>query len=689
MKDGTKRDSQRSSGLWHPFSSLIRDPSSFQELDWIVMKALEKDRNRRYETANSLALDLQRYLADEPVQACPPSAGYRFRKFARRRKGVLLAAGSAALALVLLVAGLIAHNVVVSRERDEKQAALDVADAQRQRAQANLQHGLDAIAGMLDLAEGHLARLPHAEGVQEKLLQAALESCQRIDDAEAGDPEARRLTARAYTLVGRIKSHLGHAVEAEQALRRALNLLAKLTEDDPSNLQHQADQAAGQFSLGVYLRSWGRAEEAEPLLRQSVSLWKHVTGDPAAKPGQQRHLATALRELGYLHWGLDRHRQAEDCYQEALRLLRNSHTAFPEAKGEGRWLEASLHNSLGVLMRTTGRLSEAEQAFREALQLSVAEEARSRLHLGIVLWMMGRLEEAEPHQREAVRLREISVSQYPKGPTERGELGLTYRWLGLLLISSGKTQEAEQTLLNALKVQETLAKEFPDGTSVQEHLGVTRRYLGNLLRDTGRWPEAETAYRAALGFQEAQVQKKTGDANDVAAHALTCKDFGNLLAAMGKVQDAKPCFDQAGQGLRQALQLRPERYALHDHLARFLATCPDPEFRDPKGAVASAKKAVELAPEVGSCWTTLGIGQYRMGRWQESLDALQKAGDLRAGGDSIDWFFQAMARWQLGDQEQARAWYDRAVQRMEKHQRRNEELLRCRAEAAALLGVKS
>jgi hypothetical protein len=61
------------------------------ELDWIVMKALEKDRNRRYETANGFAMDVLRYLADEPVQACPPSVGYRLRKFARRNKGGLAA----------------------------------------------------------------------------------------------------------------------------------------------------------------------------------------------------------------------------------------------------------------------------------------------------------------------------------------------------------------------------------------------------------------------------------------------------------------------------------------------------------------------------------------------------------------------------------------------------------------------
>src|SRR5262245_40033177 len=74
------------------------------ELDWIVMKALEKDRGRRYETANGFAMDVQRYLADEPVQACPPSAGYRLRKFVRRHKRTVLAAG---LVVFALIAGLI------------------------------------------------------------------------------------------------------------------------------------------------------------------------------------------------------------------------------------------------------------------------------------------------------------------------------------------------------------------------------------------------------------------------------------------------------------------------------------------------------------------------------------------------------------------------------------------------------
>jgi serine/threonine protein kinase len=100
------------------------------ELDWIVMKALEKDRNRRYETANGFAADVQRYLADEPVQACPPSAGYRLRKFARRNKtGVF--AGTAIV--TALVTGLAIASIGFLQAR--KQAAIATAE-RNEKAQA-------------------------------------------------------------------------------------------------------------------------------------------------------------------------------------------------------------------------------------------------------------------------------------------------------------------------------------------------------------------------------------------------------------------------------------------------------------------------------------------------------------------------------------------------------------------------
>src|SRR6185295_10561994 len=94
------------------------------ELDWIVMKTLEKDRSRRYETANGFAADVQRYLADEPVLACPPSAWYRFRKFARRNKRAL---ATAALLGVMLLAAVSAITGTVGwavRDRDAREQEL-------------------------------------------------------------------------------------------------------------------------------------------------------------------------------------------------------------------------------------------------------------------------------------------------------------------------------------------------------------------------------------------------------------------------------------------------------------------------------------------------------------------------------------------------------------------------------------
>ena len=94
------------------------------EVDWIVMKALEKDRNRRYESANALAQDIERFLNDEPVQACPPSAVYRFRKFARRHKAPVVMATVVGSALVLTMAGLAVSMVLITREQRATENAL-------------------------------------------------------------------------------------------------------------------------------------------------------------------------------------------------------------------------------------------------------------------------------------------------------------------------------------------------------------------------------------------------------------------------------------------------------------------------------------------------------------------------------------------------------------------------------------
>jgi serine/threonine protein kinase len=197
------------------------------ELDWVVMKCLEKDRNRRYETAKDFAVDVQRYLNDEPVLACPPSAGYRLRKFARRNKGLLTATMLIAIALVVgtVVSAWQARNANVRRVE---------AETARQEAIVNLQQAREAVDQMLTrVSEEKLFNTPQTELLRKALLEDALKFYRRFLRQAGSDPAVRLGTGEAYRRTGQIYRQLGHPDQAERAYREAIALLEKLVTDSP------------------------------------------------------------------------------------------------------------------------------------------------------------------------------------------------------------------------------------------------------------------------------------------------------------------------------------------------------------------------------------------------------------------------------------------------------------------------
>ena len=143
-------------------------------------------------------------------------------------------------------------------------------------------------------------------------------------------------------------------------------------------------------------------------------------------------------------------------------------------------------------------------------------------------------------------------------------------------------------------------------------------------------------------------------------------------------------------------ELTPNSAEAHNNLAWFLATCPEPKLLNPKRAVGLARKATELARKEGNFFSTLGVAHYRAGNCKAAIEALEKSGQLRNGGDAFDFFFLAMAHWQLGEKEKAREWYQKGIEWTEKNQklleqknRWAEELHRFRAEAEELLKKES
>ena len=144
--------------------------------------------------------------------------------------------------------------------------------------------------------------------------------------------------------------------------------------------------------------------------------------------------------------------------------------------------------------------------------------------------------------------------------------------------------------------------------------------------------------------------------------------------------------DEAVAEYRQAIRLKPDYPTPYNNLAELLATSADPKLRRPAEAVELAKKAVSLDPKSHPIWNTLGVAQYRAGDYKAAIESLGKSMELSSGGTVNVWFFLAMAHWQLGHKDEARTWYDKAVQCMEKNKPKDEQLLRFRAEAAELLG---
>jgi tetratricopeptide (TPR) repeat protein len=264
--------------------------------------------------------------------------------------------------------------------------------------------------------------------------------------------------------------------------------------------------------------------------------------------------------------------------------------------------------------------------------------------LGQVLSADNRLVEAEKVYQQSAEINEKLADEVP----DQGYIANVI-WhngsLGWLRISLGRPQDAEKAYRKILATFEKLTPQYASDPALRSALAEAHARLGALAASAKKWREAEGAYRRAVTLYQKLIGNVPGEARYRSALAGT-----------------------------------------YNNLAWLLATCDDLKSRDAKQAVELAKKAVALDPKAGI--NTLGVAFYRAGDWKESIVAMKKSMELGQGGNSFDWFFHAMAHWKLGNQEEARQWYEKAVQWMEKNSPKDEELRRFRVEAAELLGLE-
>ncbi len=440
------------------------------DLDWIVMKCLEKDRKRRYETASGLGADLRNHLNHEPVAARPPTNVYRFQKWVRRHQ-LVFAAASAVLAALVVGLGISTWLFFQEKAARERAASAEAAErgmrlqAETMRKMALTEAGksrevarfleamLEGVGPSVALgrdtamlreildqtAERIGSDLKDQPDVEAELRSTLAASYRELGQYQPMAAMARRTLellrtsqgaesldiARALSQLGDAELHLGNLEAAEASTREALAMRQKLPGKE------DAEVGASLNDLGTVLRARGKLGEAETLFREALALDRKLLGQEHPK------VATVLSNLGATLWSERKFAEAEACYQEALAMRKKLLGAeTPE-------VAASLNNLASVLL-SEHKLAEAEAANREALALQRKFLGNEHPALAITLGNLAatlaaqnKFAEAETFDREALAI----IRKLP-GATKTDVITRLEN-LAKDLVGQGKQTEAE------------------------------------------------------------------------------------------------------------------------------------------------------------------------------------------------------------------------------------------------------
>jgi tetratricopeptide (TPR) repeat protein len=461
------------------------------ELDWIVMKALEKDRDRRYESASALAADVQRYLDDEAVQACPPSAGYRLRKFGRRYRRPLATAGAILVALVAAVL-VSAWQAVVARDAQRQ------AEADRDRAEAAEQQAKDS----------------ERQAATDAAITRAVNEYLQVD------------LLRQVGLLGQVDSELpadredngARHLTVKEALDRAAARIGQRFQDQPL-VEAAIRTAIGNGYNNVYERPL-----AVPHLKRALDLRRiHLGPDHPDTLDTMRWLANVCKFSGQ--------------YQDAIALRYQLLEYFKARLGPDHPETLSCITCLAEAYWYASQLDMARQLLEPLLekQRSICGAAHSTTldtmdNLAYVYGLMDRFEESKALYDQYFTLRQAAA-------------GPGYRWGSDFACFMQVCQWAEKFDLVDGPVREAIAQARKDQRTVEDRnrLGGWLGLLAVNLLLQGRYAEAEPLAR------EAVEKKEHGDAQ----YYYWVSALGAVLVGQRKYAEAEPLLLQGYEGMKR------------------------------------------------------------------------------------------------------------------------------------------
>jgi eukaryotic-like serine/threonine-protein kinase len=561
------------------------------ELDWIVMKALDKDRGRRYETAGGFADDVRRHLADEPVSACPPSAWYKFRKLARRNKVALLTSSLVAASLLM---GTGVSIWQASRAwQAQALAQTRLAAETRARQQANIEATkATAISNLLQELLSS-ANPQETKGVDYTVRQLLEDSSRRLRDQLKDQPE---IEAAMHAVIGNAYRRLGLYQSAEPHLRKALELRRHVLGPD------HLDVAQSLLDHSWNMMERGDPREAEVQAREALAICERLNL-------KQEKTLTALGLIAFYLGLQGKYTEAQSVGEEAYAFARDA--GFSEHPDVAKLL----HDLAGFKLMA-GEPSAAEQLAREAVSLhrrvngpDHPETGWAMVNLGAAFTAQGKHEEAESILRLALAtfrtqydeshksvlraLEELEVLFRKTGDdarlaelhadrTARLAKSLELQRFNLRIASAAATQYSQlaesyffngdhevaaRAFAECIHLYESLLEKTPDDQETTSRLAQALAFRGISLEKTKRVKEAEATFQRAIALWE----ELSDNAPDNEWYRQERAHFSLFLAEMlqrlGRPDEALLHCDTSirlGEGLVEDFahhQIHPERLA--------------------------------------------------------------------------------------------------------------------------------
>ena len=456
-------------------------------LETIVLKAIAKEPADRYATAQELAADLERFVANQPIAAKRPTLVKRTGRWARRHKSML---ASVALVAILAVSGLVVSSILILRESKE---------TERRARQA-----LQAVDEMYtQVAQRWWYQQPYMEQVQREFLLKALHFYEEFSLENSSVPRWRLESAKAARRVGEIQHKLGEHAKAREAYDLAIARLTQLVAEFPGDSAQRDELANAHNSHGNLLRENGRPADAERAYRQAHTLFADLAAEDPSSPAYRDGLAGTLGNLGMVLHGLGKPADAEKAYRQALVVFVALAKDYPNVPAYAHAL-AGCRNNLANLLRDTGRPRAAQHAYEQALNawrklssdlpgmpIFRQAQAASSSGLGIVYAAQGQAGHAETAHRAALSLRERLAQEYPGVPAYRQALAASHHSLGRLLAAAGRVNEARTAFAQALTLRQKLAEDMPLVPSYRQELADSHDGLAALLAASGQAQQAE------------------------------------------------------------------------------------------------------------------------------------------------------------------------------------------------------